>query len=139
LAPYKSAGHAVRKNLAREYGLSEAKKLGGDPWEQLFTAGKRDRATGDSDLVPYWIYPLEGGAKIECHVHTMPLSRDWARLVALHRSLAAYRMVFGQARQEDLLAYLLSRFSDGQATQVAQDLWINLEPPEGRRRQARKG
>src|SRR3954464_258263 len=31
-------GHAVRKNLAQKYGLSEVKHTSGDPWEQLFTA-----------------------------------------------------------------------------------------------------
>lgn len=122
-------GHAVRKNLARKYGLSEVEDLRGDPWEQLFAAGKRDRAADSSDLVPYWIYPLEGGAKIERHVPALPLSRDHARIAALRRSLAAYRMVFGQARQEDLLAYLLSRLSQEEAERTTQKLRIDLEPP----------
>jgi len=122
-------GHAVRKNLAREYGLSEVRNLRGDPWEQLFAAGRRDRSAENSDLIPFWIFQCEGGAKIERHVPALPLSRDQARLVALRRSLAAYRMVFGQARQEDLLSYLLSRLSDEEASRVAQELRINLEPP----------
>lgn len=122
-------GHAVRKNLARKYGLSEVSDSRGDPWEQLFEAGKRDRPTGDSDLIPYWMYPLKDGAKIQRHVPALPLSRDRERMSALRRSLAAYRMVFGQARQEDLLAYLLSRLSDEEALRVAQELRIDLEPP----------
>lgn len=123
-------GHAVRKNLARKYGLSEVEDISGDPWAQLFDAGKRDRPTGTSDIVPYWIYPLKDGAKIERHVPALPLSRDEARLTALRRSLAAYRMVFGQARQEDLLAYLLARLPDEEASRVADELRIDLEPPQ---------
>jgi hypothetical protein len=122
-------GHAVRKNLALKYGLSALDDIG-DPWEQLFARGTGDRAAGTSDLVPFWIYPLEGGASIERYVPALPLSRDQARIEALRRSLAAYRMVFGQARQEDLLAYLLPRLSGGETTGVIEDLRINLEPPQ---------
>ena len=122
-------GHAVRKNLAQKYGLSAVGNTADDPWEKLFAAGQRDRPTGSSDLVPFWIYPLERGAKIERHVPALPLSYDHARIAALRRSLVAYRMVFGQARQEDLLAYLLSRLSEEEAESVMQVLRINLEPP----------
>ena len=122
-------GHAVRKNLALKYGLSTLDDIG-DPWEQLFARGTGDRVAGTSDLVPFWIYPLKGGASIERYVPALPLSRDQARIEALRRSLAAYRMVFGQARQEDLLAYLLPRLSGGETTGVIEDLRINLEPPQ---------
>jgi hypothetical protein len=79
--------------------------------------------------VPYWIYPLEDGAKIERHVPALPLSRDRDRMSALRRSLAAYRMVFGQARQEDLLSYLLARFTDEEVSSYAETLRIDLQPP----------
>ena len=124
-------GHAVRKNLARWYGLSEAKNAGGDPWQQLFDAGKRDRPSDYSDLVPYWVYAMHDGARIERHVPALPLSRDHARMGDLRKSLAAYRMVFGQARQEDLVAYLLSRFPEKEISRIARDLRVNLEPPRG--------
>lgn len=122
-------GHAVRKNLAQKYGLSAIDVANGDPWERLFVRGKSERPAGTSDLVPFWIYPLEGGASIERHVPALPLSRDRARIEALRRSLAAYRMVFGQARQEDLLAYLLLRLTGEETPGVVEDLRINLEPP----------
>lgn len=121
-------GHAVRKNLALKYGLSEIPNLDGDPWQYLFDAGKRDRPIEASDLIPFWIYPLEGGAKIERYVPNLPLSRDCERLESLRRSLAVYRMVFGQSRQEDLLAYLLDRLSASEADQIIRNLQINLEP-----------
>jgi hypothetical protein len=37
-------------------------------------------------------------------------------------------MVFGQSRQEDLLAYLLDRLSASEAKQIIHNLHINLEP-----------
>lgn len=121
-------GHAVRKNLALKYGTSEIINSDTDPWESLFMAGKRDRPPETSDLVPFWIYSLEGGAKIERHVPSLPLSRDCERLESLHSSLAVYRMVFGQSRQEDLLHYLLEHLPQSDAELFIQNLQINLEP-----------
>ena len=121
-------GHAVRKNLALNYGISETSSSENDPWESLFAAGKRDRSPESSDLIPFWIYPLENGAKIERYVPNFPLSRDCERLEALRRSLAVYRMVFGQSRQEDLLAYLRDRLPESEAEQVIHNLQFNLEP-----------
>jgi hypothetical protein len=83
--------------------------------------------------VPFWVYATEGGARIERHVPALPLSRELERIDVLRRSLAAYRMVFGQARQEDLLAYLLSRLPEEEVARLSQSLRVNLEPPrEGR-------
>ena len=135
-------GHAVRKNLATQYGKAALARVASgqdervlvadDPWEFLFAAGVRDRQEGLSDLVPFWLYPLEGGAKIERHVPTLPLSRDIGRLAALRRSLAIYRMVFGQPRQEDLLAYLLERLAGSDVDGLLGDLRIDLSPPASR-------
>ena len=60
-------------------------------------------------MVPYWVFPLETGAHIERHVPALPLSRDASQLEALKRSLGSHRMVFGQPRQDDLMAFLLDR------------------------------
>jgi hypothetical protein len=70
-------------------------------------AGRPD--DGD-ELTPYWVYPSP--AAIERYVPALPLSREAQRLKELKRTTAAYRLVFGQPRQEDLLAYLDGR-SDG--------------------------
>lgn len=122
-------GHAVRKNLAQKYSLRVVNQPHDDPWDRLFTAAVNERPQGQSDLVPFWIYPLEGGAKIERYVPNYPLSRDCEQLAMLKRSLASYRMVFGQNRQEDLMAYLLGHFSKHDIQQIAEQLRINLEPP----------
>ena len=118
-------GHAIRKNLAARYGLSEIGPNDSDPWDALFMAGKRDRKDGSGDLVPFWIYPIEGGAKIERHVPALPLSRDRERMQELQKSLAVYRMVFGQSRQEDLAAFLMSRLGK----EDMDKLRIDLSPP----------
>ena len=121
--------HAIRKNLATRYGLSHVSSETVDPWESLFEVAKKDRDEDATDMVPYWIYSLEGGAKIERHVPALPLSRDRERISALKRSLAAYRMVFGQARQEDLLSFLLDRFTNEEVRAYAETLRIDLQPP----------
>ncbi len=56
--------------------------------------------------MPYWIYTTDGGARIERHVPSLPLSREREHMQRLSRSLALYRMVFGQPRQEDLVKHL---------------------------------
>ncbi|MBE9113515.1 hypothetical protein IQ273_29485 [Nodosilinea sp. LEGE 07298] len=95
----------------------------------MFAAAVSDRPQEASDLVPFWMFPIPGGAKIERHVPNYPLSRDGERLEALKRSLAVYRMVFGQNRQEDLVAYLLNYLSPADIEQVTKELRIDLEPP----------
>jgi len=123
-------GHAVRKNLAAKFGLT-AVTTTGDPWDAVFAAGVRERPPGSSDLVPYWVYPLEGGASIERHLIAFPLSRDAARMEALRRTLAVYRMVFGQSRQEDLVSYLLTQLPPDEIAAVVDQLRIDLSPAGG--------
>ncbi len=125
--------HAVRKNVAAAYGLSCVSSETEDPWEGLFGVATEERDEDATDVVPFWIYPADDGAKIERHVPALPLSRDRERLSALRRSLAAYRMVFGQARQEDLLSYLLARFTDEEVAAHAEALRIDLQPPRNGR------
>ena len=79
-------------------------------------------------MVPYWIYEVEDGAYIERHVPTLPLSKDRIRMEALSRSLAVYRMVFGQPRQDDLLAYLTSRVPEGVIQAKLDELRVDLSP-----------
>ena len=103
--------------------------FGGD---QLFEKARSDAAGQDAaGLVPYWIYPLAEGAAIERHVPALPLTRDRARLEALRRSLVVYRMVFGQPRQDDLLAHLLSRVPPDRIEALRSRIEIDLRPRAG--------
>jgi hypothetical protein len=121
-------GHAVRKNLAMRFGALLTEVPGGDPWDALFDLGKQDRPQGASDLVPFWIFPIAGGAKIERHIPALPLSRELNLIVELRRALAVYRMVFGQNRQEDLLDYLLSQVPESSILSLIDELRIDLSP-----------
>lgn len=123
-------GHAVRKNVARGFRSSIASTAGNDdPWEGMFDAAKNARSKGGSDIIPFWVYQLEGGAHIERHVPALPLSSEREQLSALKRSLVVYRMVFGQNRQEDLTNYLLDNVPASEITRISEELRITLEPP----------
>ena len=116
-------GHVIRKNVASRLGLSVTGGADGDPWDALF-AHAAAQSDGGGELVPYWVY--DGTSKIERHLPLFALSRDVARAEHLKRSLALYRLVFGQPRQEELLRLLRGRADQGA---LAGDLLrIDLRP-----------
>jgi len=100
-------GHAVRRNLAHSFA-NEALAVwqsGPNLWDALFDLADADaRNKGLSDLIPYWIAP--GKCKVERRVPLLPFTREVAAFRQLKRQLAAYRVVFGQPRQEELLGLL---------------------------------
>jgi hypothetical protein len=126
-------GHAVRKNIAYAYGNSlVTSNVYGDPWVHLFQEARLDAA---NDLTPYWTYAGPVGcvseftpARIERYVPAQPLSREATKYHNLKRSLALYRMVFGQPNQEDLLAYLARADVTEGTSALTEQLRINLEP-----------
>lgn len=122
-------GHAVRKNVALKHG-ARALADGGDAWTTAFALACQDRLKTDSELVPYWVYPLENGAKVERHILAFPLSREVDRLKRLRDALAVYRLAFGQARQEDVIDHLLRRLGPERAAVLAAQLRIDLRPPQ---------
>jgi hypothetical protein len=107
-------GHALRKNVVAAVGERSLLRSDEDPWHSIFVeAEASDPARGDSEIVPYWIYP--GDAKIERHVPALPLSRDEDRLARLLRSL-----------QEELVELLAERgLPEGLRFE---DLRIDLSP-----------
>lgn len=124
-------GHAVRKNVALQYGdagLCGLPSSDRDPWARMFQRAVAQRAPGSNDLVPYWIFEREDGASIERRVMLLPLSREEARYQRLRRSLALYRMVFAQPRQEDLLACLENTIAPDQTDAIAARWRICLAP-----------
>jgi hypothetical protein len=120
-------GHAVRKNLAERYASVAWANGASDPWAAMFVAASADRDREASDIVPFWV--LEGRSKIERVVPALPLSRESERLDALRKSLALYRMVFGQPRQDDLLSYLMIRLPEDQLADALSVLRIDLSAP----------
>ncbi len=103
-------GHVIRRNVAKAFPLpalcGKVSHLS-DPWKALFCLASN--AARPNDLIPFWIYEVEGGHKVYRHIPALPLSREQERVGDLCRSLVAYRMVFGQNRQEDLVRYLQLR------------------------------
>ena len=79
-------------------------------------------------MVPYWVFH-QGPAKIERHVPVLPFSRDAATLPRLRKTLAAYRLAFGQPRQEELIEFLGADRSDAELLLLASRLRIDLSPP----------
>jgi hypothetical protein len=119
-------GHAVRKNVADAFGADALLDEGADVWETAFEQGRKSRSQMENDLVPYWHFP--GDAKIDRNVPALPFSREVERLNGLRRALAIYRMVFGQIRQEDLIAYLLAKIPESERDAIVAELQINLRP-----------
>lgn len=120
-------GHAVRKNVAADHGPVALRSDARDAWAYAFDAARDPART---DLVPFWVYP--GDAKIERHVPSLPLSRERDRLEELRRSLVLYRLVFGQPRQDDLVAFLLMHVPPADVDRHLEDLRIRLDPPSAR-------
>lgn len=61
-------GHAVRKNVARQLGGRAEVVQGRSPWQTLFALATAERAPGQSEIVPDWVYPVDGGARIDRYV-----------------------------------------------------------------------
>ena len=125
-------GHAIRKNIAEKFGLKGLlnwnRHDAPDPWSHLFRKAADERAEGTNDLVPYWVFD-EGSFKIERKIPMLPFSKEVQRLEALKSSLALYRLVFGQPRQEELLAYLHEAMPNEKVEEFVKELAISLEPP----------
>jgi len=127
-------GHAVRKNVARSVGLAglaESWNGRGDPWDQLFRIARRglqQNGSTESELMPYWIYEeVNKPYRVERLVPLPPFSSENARFKALKRSLAVYRLAFGQPRQEDLIEYLAEAHVD-RDEQMLREMQLNLAP-----------
>jgi hypothetical protein len=99
-----------------------------DAWQAMFEIAERGRPEGASDIVPYWVYTIAGGAQIERHVLAHALSSDVVRLHALLKSLTSYRVAFGQARQDDFIRYLQDRVPESDWTRIAALAAIDISP-----------
>lgn len=66
--------------------------------------------------------------KVNANGARNPFYREAAILPELRRSLAVYRMVFGQPRQDDLMNYLSRTIPEDDLIEIAQAITINLEP-----------
>ena len=120
-------GHAIRKNAATLYGeeaISARWSPGKDPWSCIFAeACERTNGGGVVDLEPFWI--CNGPNRVERRIPMLPYSKEIEQLARLKKDLVAYRLVFGQPRQQELLELL-----ERQGVQVEElDGWtLDLQP-----------
>ena len=119
-------GHAIRKNAATAHRSAALAERVTDPWNAVFEAAAAEDMEGLGDLRPFWMYP--GDARLRRRIMALPLSRDEERWKRLQESLALSRLVFGQPRQEDMLAALQRRGIAGRDEQIA-EIRIDLRPP----------
>ena len=120
-------GHAVRKNVAARHATT-ASANDGDPWDRMFQLAADERGAGDTEVTPYWVYPLKDGAQVERHVPMLPFSREIGRYERLKRSLAAYRLAFGAPRQEELVSYLSQQYDADELARLSEALRVDLSP-----------
>lgn len=130
-------GHAVRKNVAAAHAGAAFASADADAWEAAFDAARAEVVGPDGDsgnsgpdgLRPYWVYTgasNAGSARIERCVPAMPLSKEVAHYHRLRRTVADYRLVMGQPRQEDLVEYI-SGVSDGSARSGDALDWMRID------------
>jgi hypothetical protein len=101
-----------------------------DPWAVLFDMAREERPPGANDLIPYWIYQVDGGSRVERRVPILPFSREERRLQRLKASIAVYRLAFGQPRQEDLVDYLREISAEARGVVDLEEFRISLKPPK---------
>jgi hypothetical protein len=120
-------GLAIRRNVAERNWQHAFHPKVRDPWDILFSQAARGVTQASlRDIEPFWVY--EGSASIQRYVPTLPLSRDLERLGHLRKSLAAYRLAFGQSRQDDLVAYLQGHIESEALQEIIDQLGVDLSP-----------
>ncbi len=114
---------AIRQNVARQYGdITFSKSI----WDEMFqNALIHEKDEHNAELVPFWCLSNDQKVKIERIVPLYPLSRDISSYERLIKILSLYRLTLGQARQEELLEYILTNY---EADEDLKKLFINLSP-----------
>jgi hypothetical protein len=121
-------GLAIRQNVANWY---KSIPFNRDPWVEMFGKCKDEKQNDHCEIIPYWYVPLDKGdgevVSIERIVPKYPYSRDEQQYERLVRMLSIYRISLGQARQEELLEYILQNISEENIGDL-QELFMNLSP-----------
>ncbi len=117
---------AIRQNIAERYGDNQFES---DVWREMFEIAVNDTVENNqhsSDLIPFWGVPeTEDMVKIERIVPMYPFSRDISAYERMIKILSLYRLTLGQARQEELLEYIVQNTEEGEDLKK---LFINLSP-----------
>jgi len=111
---------AVRSSIAREWPITHPNVSAAfappydNVWRIVFQLLEQhdDPQRYKHGLYPHWVYECKDPqqtVRIQRHVPFFATSRDAAKYERLKTGLALYRLVFGQANQEDLLDRLQER------------------------------
>ncbi len=115
---------AIRQDLAQRFADRSFSK---DVWQELFEMAAEEIRTGEqSELVPYWCLGKDQDVKIERIIPMYPVSKDEVNYERLNKVLSLYRLTLGQARQEELVDYILESGMKDQ--EFVRSLFINLSP-----------
>ncbi len=130
-------GLVIRQLIAHKYGQSllRCDLQADDPWDDLFRIASVMERDGASkcELIPFWHVETKGQEglqryRIERIIPFYPFSRDRAKLSSILRTLAIYRLAFGQPRQSELIEHLLKHIPPGRIPEVRKRLLIDLSP-----------
>lgn len=115
---------AIRQDIADRFADRE---FDSDVWQELFAMAAEEIRTSDqSELVPYWCLGKDQSVKIERIIPMYPVSKDEVNYDRLRKVLSLYRLTMGQARQEELVEYILE--SGMKDKEYIRNLFINLSP-----------
>ena len=121
-------GHALRRNVVDTHGSKALSdwRAGDDIWSLIFGLAEEAAACGGGNggLEPYWIAP--GTCRVIRRVPLLPYTREVEAFERLKRQLAAYRVVLGQPRQEELVTLLDNARID---TRQLDEWAVDLSPP----------
>jgi len=120
--------HAIRQNIANWYRSIQFNQ---DPWVEMFNKCKEEKQNDHCEIIPYWYVPLDEGNNEAVHIERIvpkyPYSRDEQQYERLVRMLSIYRISLGQARQEELIEYILQSVDEDAFTEL-EKLFMNLSP-----------
>ena len=117
---------AIRQDLAQRFSDKEFKT---DVWQELFDMAVHEiQRDNNSELIPFWCLGKNQNVKIERIIPMYPVSKDEVKYQRLVKILSLYRLTMGQARQEELVNYLLENETTDQ--EFIKSLFINLSPYE---------
>lgn len=115
---------AIRQDIADRFA---DRAFTDDVWQELFAmAAEEIRTSEQSELVPYWCLGKDQAVKIERIIPMYPVSKDEVNYDRLRKVLSLYRLTMGQARQEELVEYILE--SGMKDRDYIRKLFINLSP-----------
>ena len=124
-------GLVIRQEIARKYSSNLSGDEGyRDVWDRLFEIADQEERVecGKCELVPYWYIDTKE-IKIERIIPMYPFSRDKGKLVTILKTLAIYRLAFGQPRQAELIEHLLEKDFDHEEIEfIRKTLMIDLSP-----------